>query len=599
MNYLFVMPSSTKIKQQAYVFPIGIAYVSASLKASGRKVFTLNLNYKEGSISEIISDTIWNNQIDVIAVGGLTAQYWAVKEIIDCAKAAKPDLIVWVGGGLITSDPIAAMEALENADCGMIGEGEITICKLAEAVEQNLDLETVKGIVYKRKKEWFITEKQEEIQDLDHLPYPDYEGFEFGEVVKKEPTDMFAIAGGHFACISFGRSCPFQCTFCFHPSGTKYRKRSLDSAFAEIDWLLERYDIRNIYVTDELFSQDIDYVREFCKRIKQRKLGFMVQLRVDFITEELVRLLKESGCISALLGLESANNAVLKSMRKHITIEQIESALQLLYQVGLNAQGTFIFGDLAETKETALQTIQWWKEHPQYLIKLAFITVYPGSYLYQVACKQGIIKDKVQFIKDGCPYINVSKMTDKEYRELTELVDSLYSESSDYLEEVKIEYTGFGKVSFSGRCPECKKSNIWKNQDPFRPENYIYCKYCNRAMNIIPADYLDNRAERKLQSMKEHKIAVWPVKNSVQIMTQVIPSLLKENIYFIDSSKFKQGTTLGETKKYVYAPEMIDQEKIDTVILSITTPTVLEIIDEITKKYPSVKQILYAGDLLQ
>ena len=118
-------------------------------------------------------------------------------------------------------------------------------------------------------------------------------------------------------------------------------------------------------------------------------------------------------------------------------------------------------------------------------------------------------------------------------------------------------------------------------------------------MNIIPADYLDNRAERKLQSMKEHKIAVWPVKNSVQIMTQVIPSLLKENIYFIDSSKFKQGTTLGETKKYVHAPEMIDQEKIDTVILSITTPTVLEIIDEITKKYPSVKQILYAGDLLQ
>ena len=54
MNYLFVMPSSTKIKQQAYVFPIGIAYVSASLKASGRKVFTLNLNYKEGSISEKI-----------------------------------------------------------------------------------------------------------------------------------------------------------------------------------------------------------------------------------------------------------------------------------------------------------------------------------------------------------------------------------------------------------------------------------------------------------------------------------------------------------------------------------------------------------------
>lgn len=597
MNYLFVMPSSTKIKNQAYVFPIGIAYVTASLKASGRNVVTLNLNYKDETVEEIIKRYILEYNIDVIAVGGLTAQYWAMKEIIDCAKKVKPDIVAWVGGGIITSDPIAAMEAFENADCGMVGEGEITVCELADAVENGSDLSMVNGIVYKRNGEWVENPRRAEIQDLDNLPYPDYEGFEFGEVINKEPTDMFAIAGGHFACVSFGRSCPFNCTFCFHPSGTKYRKRSLDSAFAEIDWLLERYDIRNIYVTDELFSQNMDYVRDFCKRIKERKLGFMVQLRVDFITEELVKLLKESGCISALLGLESADNAVLKSMRKHITIEQIERALKILYDAGLNSQGTFIFGDLEETKDSALRTITWWREHPQYLIKLAFITVYPGSHLYKVACERGIIKDKVQFIKDGCPYINVSKMTDEEYSELTEMVNSLYSPSSDVLKKVKIEYTGSGKITLHGECPECNKLNHWKNQDPFRPEDYIYCQYCNRAMNIIPADYIDDTAEKAILQMSDSKVAIWPVKNSVKVMIESMPSLLRDNIYFIDSSRFKQGTMLEG--KEIFGPEIIDREKIDTVILSITTPTVLEIIDEIQKKHPTVKHILYAGDLLK
>lgn len=598
MNYLFVMPSSTKIKQQSYVFPIGIAYVSASLKHTGRTVQTLNLNYKDGEVTELIRTAVLENKIDVIATGGLTAQYWAIKEIIDSAKKANPDIIALVGGGLITSDPVSAMEALGTADIGMVGEGEITICELADVLEKGTSLAAVNGIVYQKDHEWVLTDRREEIQNLDDIPYPDYEGFEFGEVIGKEPTDMFAIAGGHFAYVSFGRSCPFQCTFCFHPSGTKYRKRSLDSAFAEIDWLLERYDIKNIYVTDELFSRDMEYVKDFCQRIKQRNLGFMVQLRVDFITEELAVLLKESGCISALLGLESADNTVLKSMRKHITIEQIEQALKILYDSGLNAQGSFIFGDLAETKETAMRTIRWWAEHPQYFIKTTFITVYPGSYLYKIACERGIIKDKVQFIKDGCPYINVSKMTDTQYSELAELVNSLYAKSSDILGNARIEYTGYGKVTLYGECPECKEMNIWKNQDPFKPEDYIYCSHCNRAMNIVCADYLDGRAETYLQELigGGYKIAVWPVKNAVKVMMDTIPSLHHENVYLVDSSKFKQGTLIEE--KVVMPPDVIREEDIDVVILSITTPTVLEIIDEIHKQYPSVKKILYAGDLL-
>jgi hypothetical protein len=70
MNYLIVMPILTEIHEQCYAFPIGMAYVSSSLKATGRNVFTYNLNYKSGTIEENLKTVIEENDIDVIATGG-------------------------------------------------------------------------------------------------------------------------------------------------------------------------------------------------------------------------------------------------------------------------------------------------------------------------------------------------------------------------------------------------------------------------------------------------------------------------------------------------------------------------------------------------
>ena len=270
MNYLIVMPILTEIFDQSYSFPLGIAYVAASLKQTGRNVITYNLNYKPGTIKENLEKVIHENQIDVIATGGLTAQYWQLERILAAAREVKPEIITWVGGGIITSAPEAAMEALSIADYGMIGEGEATICELAEVAEGKRAPHTVKGLIFQENGGWTVTEPRPEIMDLDALPFPDYEGFSFGELLDKEPTDIYALNQGRFGMVSFGRSCPFNCTFCFHPSGARYRKRSIDSVFQEIDYLIEHYHIKNIAVTDELFVRKIEDAREFCRRISER-----------------------------------------------------------------------------------------------------------------------------------------------------------------------------------------------------------------------------------------------------------------------------------------------------------------------------------------
>lgn len=590
------MPILTEIKEQFYSFPIGMAYVSSSLKASGRTVYTYNLNYKTGTIEKNLKDVILNNDIDVIATGGLTAQYWQLERILQAARKIKPNIITWVGGGIITSDPINAMKALEIADYGMIGEGEITICELADVVEGKRDRHKVKGLIFEENENWVITEPREEIMDLDSLPYPDYEGFEYEQVLDKIPTDIYALNHGRFGFVSFGRSCPFNCTFCFHPSGTKYRKRSMDSVFGEIDYLIEKFGIRNIAVTDELFVRKIEDVKEFCSRIKKRNIGFVISLRVDMVNREMLTLLRDSGCLSIGFGLESADNTVLASMKKHITVEQIEYALELCRDVGVNCNGNFIFGDQAETIETANNTISWWEKHPQYRIAMHLIVLYPGSELYKLALKQNIIKDPVQFIKDGCPYLNISKMTDQEYKDVALKISLLRQGRTELLEEAKVEYLGFGKATLTAKCPKCGKVNKWRGLDVFRSLENLVCEDCNNAMNVMVCDYIGDIAEENYKKLHNHKIGVWPMTNSVAEFIDKVPSSLEDNTFFIDSAEMKQGARFKN--KEVCAPSIIEEQEIDTVFVSVTTSVATEIIDELKNHYRTVKNICFMGDLV-
>ncbi len=598
-NFCIVVPRLTQIKEQAYSFPIGLAYVSSSLKAAGYNVLVYNLNYKDGDIVNLLSPILVDNKIDVLATGGLTAQYWQIKEIIDAAKKIQKDIITCVGGGLITSDPEAGMEALETADYGVVGEGEITICDLAAALEGKKKCEDVAGLVFKGKSgKWTKTAQRPEIIDLDALPYPDYEAMEFAAVLDKLPTDIYALGKGRFGFVSFGRSCPFNCTFCFHPSGTKYRKRSMTSVFEEIDYLIEKFNIRNIAITDELFVAKIEDVKEFCQQIKAREIGFVISLRVDMVKRDMLELLKNAGCLSVGFGLESADNRILKSMQKHITVEQIDNALSLCHDIGLNTMGNFIFGDQEETVETYKNTIKWWKEHPQYLIALHLIVLYPGSTLYKVACEKGLIEDKVDFIKKGCPYVNVSKLTDDEYREMALEISMLSQGRTKLLKNTEVSYIGFGKVCLNADCPKCGIRQEWSGLDVFRSLGNVICENCNHVMNIMVADYIENIAAENFGKMKGHKIGIWPMMSAVSELCQSIPLILNdENVYFIDSSEQKQG--LQYKGKTIYSPKIIDAKQIDTVFVTLTTSIATEIINDLKNKYPSVKNIFFAGDLIK
>ena len=86
--------------------------------------------------------------------------------------------------------------------------------------------------------------------------------------------------------------------------------------------------------------------------------------------------------------------------KEKITPEKIDFAFKETLKSKIGIQGNFIFGDIAETKETAKETLNYWKKNAQAQISLGFVEPYPGSDIYFHCVKKGLIKDKIDFIQN-------------------------------------------------------------------------------------------------------------------------------------------------------------------------------------------------------
>lgn len=435
-NVLLVIPRyHTYGSEGHYVMPMGILYVSAYLKASGiANVFTVNLNHLPGEEIDILRDVISRNNIDIAGFGGLSGEYQDLARMARYIRQIKPEITIMMGGGIVTADPHTAMLAIPEVDYGMIGEGEVTITELVRCITESGDPANVDGLIYRKLDGSLHTSApRAEIEELDALPMPDYEGFDYGEYLRCNP-DM-SDDGKRYSQVSVigGRSCKFNCTFCFHPSGSKYRQRSLDSIFKEIDWLVSHYDISYVALREELFATDNERVREFCRRMEDYDFDWSIQLRIDNVNQELVDLLSHTRCRYIFVGVESAVDEILKSMHKGITVRRIEEALEMLHLAGLNSRSGVIMGDTMETEDTANDTIEWFmKNHKRYRMFLDMIIAFPGSIIYNRACREGIIPDKVRFLKDGCPIVNLTRMNEDSFLRMMNRVEKFNQRKYNY-----------------------------------------------------------------------------------------------------------------------------------------------------------------------
>jgi len=512
MNFLLIVPKY-KAYSLFYDFPLGLAYISAAMKKEGLNVSCLNLNhYLHVDQAETIAKIMVANRIDVVCTGGLITHYNIINDLLQQVRRIKSNVITIVGGGLITCEPELIFDNLD-VDYGVLGEGDLTIGELARAIIDGREPGDVKGIIYRKPDGQVMkTEARKPIDDISALAWPDYQGLGIEYYLDNQlPYDssiMQIFDEPRVLPVISSRSCPYRCSFCYHPLGNKYRSRELDDFFSEIERLINQYDVNGLLIVDELLCHNKERLAEFCRRIKPFHTRWMAQLRVDSVNKDMLKMLKDSGCYLISYGIESAHDEILRSMKKHTTVAQVEKAIELTYDAGISAQGNLLFSDRSETIETAMESVEWALRHWYHRFQLAPLFALPRSSDYLYAVETGLVKDKMEYIRGGCRFVNISRMNKEE---MDSILGILMNTSFCLLlvpEEYEVTETGYDLkrnaplYELSVKCPHCERFVHYRNichYENMINNRFLHCKYCHGRFDIM-LEWFDHFQEATVNS---------------------------------------------------------------------------------------------------
>ncbi len=224
-------------------------------------------------------------------------------------------------------------------DIGVVGEGEVTFGDVVELYLETRDLDArhlsrVPGVVYWDSGQLQYSETRKRVPDLDSLAHPD-------RSMMNSATKLNAL---------LSRGCPFRCVFCFSTQRWgKIRYFSPGYVCEEIERILRVTDRGMVKFWDDLFATSFSRLQAIHTALEASKLlgqfQFTCNARSNLLTEDTVRLLKEMGCVSVGMGLESGNEEILQYLKgKNISISDHESAIGLLKRHGIEVAGSFIIG---------------------------------------------------------------------------------------------------------------------------------------------------------------------------------------------------------------------------------------------------------------
>jgi radical SAM superfamily enzyme YgiQ (UPF0313 family) len=213
------------------------------------------------------------------------------------------------------------------------------------------------------------------IPNLDDLPLP------LHHLLPLQKQRMPMIKGP-FTFIVTSRGCPAGCKFCIkHVTyQNTVRVRSADNILAEIRQLVD-LGVHHIHMYADLFTVNRDHVVSLCRALIESglKISWTCNSRVDYVDREMLQLMGKAGCTLISWGIESANEAILKRIRKGYRKEQAIQALTWAKEAGIKNWGYFIIGLPGETEETIRETIAYAKSLPLDIALFHIAAPYPGT----------------------------------------------------------------------------------------------------------------------------------------------------------------------------------------------------------------------------
>lgn len=378
---------------------LGVEALSASLKAGGHQTdlifdpgFDDTFFFKAPFLKKynnwpLLIERVKRFQPDILAVSSLTNTYPYIRDLVRQIREAYRCYVI-IGGVHATAIPDYLLgEGLYDAVC--IGEGDEAIVALADHLAAGENPVSINNFCFRQDGELIKNPVNPHISDLDSLPFPD--------------KMLFYNAGAFSRTVTVlsGRGCPFACTFCVNDNnrrlyqgmGSYVRQYSPERMIAELEWMLRELPISNFNFQDDILTLRLSWLEEFVD-LYRRKINrpFQCNVHPKFISDEVVRLLKEAGCDSVCMGIQSAVPEVRRQlMCRSESNDDIERALAFLHQYRLPVSLEYIFGLPGETIEEIRENFAFNRRMRPHNTATFILYPFPGTTILEDLKNSGTI----------------------------------------------------------------------------------------------------------------------------------------------------------------------------------------------------------------
>ena len=425
MKILLVQPSDKTLNYSPKRPVLWAAYVSATLKKDGHdvKFFDSRLKkYNEENFVELLK--YFNPDFVCFSVVALTHDC-TFKYMNFVGKYS--DAKVIAGGPEVTIYPEDFLK-MDIIDFIFIGDADISFPKFLKAYNKREEWGKIGGFGYKGGSKTFLNKKAEDY-NIDSLPFPDWDVFPLASYKRNTSSIEFPI--------QTARGCPHKCVFCFSPIILpKYMAKSPKRVVDEIEQIYKKFHIKKFQIQDDNFALSKQRVFDICDEMIKRKLKLKWSVAQGFTAQsgsyELFKKMKEAGCTTVGIGVESADEEVLRLIKKPATLPQIKDAFINAKKAGIRTKGFFIVGLPGSNYEKEIKNIKFFKEVGIDIPRFGNVMTYPKTELVEWAKKNA--KSLIDFEKAR----NITSENVASSADTGMLIKPVY-ETDDFTEEERMQ----------------------------------------------------------------------------------------------------------------------------------------------------------------
>ncbi len=335
--------------------PLGLLYISAYLESKGIEHEVYDTTF---STFEKFKKNLLDKKPGLI---GLYTNLMTKINVLKIVRFIKNESTL-MHCKIILGGPEIKHNAKNYLSCGgdllVAGEGELTFFEICEHFIATGNISyNINGTVYLENDVPIFNEERALVKDINSLPMPARKKIDltlYADVWKKHH-------GFSTFSVSTMRGCPYTCKWCSRAVyGGSYRRRSAKLVVDELEYLKLNYEPDRIWFVDDVFTINHKWLREFRDEVLNRSIiiPYEIITRADRMSEEVITILKETGCFRVWIGAESGSQKIIDAMDRRVDVALVREMIIKTMAAGMEA-GTFIMlGYPGENKKEIKETIE-------------------------------------------------------------------------------------------------------------------------------------------------------------------------------------------------------------------------------------------------